>query len=486
MTSDYEVPHKYKFELHHIRPRFKNDVEGVLAFMSDEIMAIGQRPADKFNETLSDAIRRYPGNGDRTQKTIQNWRTEITSLFGLIESSAGDSYPSRLCIRLHHENDWIEFFRQFLFTFQYPGGHLAPKHLAECINVGVRFHPASRILDLLKYGTTGEERFGLTDAEVTHHMFNDLRVTRDHEPTPALFERIQKARQDRCTYDTTGDVVRYAGDILDYLVLADLADRRPNGKYYPKMQHLEVIKSFVERPPLFHGYDSFYDQRAVKVAEITPLKGAWFAFVNQGIDERDFGFDLTKIDPDEERDNDESEPAESNQIRQIIAELLELKKDGHRSTKDIGNAGEQIVLIHERKRIANAGGDRRTINRIKKIPDNLAVGYDVQSYLGRDGDCSTRIMIEVKTTVSKNPLNPIRRVGLTGPEWDAARTHRDNYFIYRIVITQSPLEAKLFVIQNPFEQERRDASGITVSAPKGVEVSWKKNSGAVKRESLLA
>ena len=77
MDKDY-------YRIHHIRPRFKNDVEGVLFFIANSICQIGRLPKKEFKKELNAAIRFYPGNLNSTDKTINNWRTEISALFGLI------------------------------------------------------------------------------------------------------------------------------------------------------------------------------------------------------------------------------------------------------------------------------------------------------------------------------------------------------------------------------------------------------------------
>ena len=70
--------------IHHIRPRFKNDVESVLFFIASSICRIGADETKSFNQKLNQSIRFYPGNMGRADKTINNWRTEISALFGLI------------------------------------------------------------------------------------------------------------------------------------------------------------------------------------------------------------------------------------------------------------------------------------------------------------------------------------------------------------------------------------------------------------------
>jgi hypothetical protein len=81
----YEMPNQYYFRIHHVRPRFKNDIENVLIYVASEIAKIPELPKEDFCTKLETSIRLFPGNGSVARKTISNWRTEISALFGFIE-----------------------------------------------------------------------------------------------------------------------------------------------------------------------------------------------------------------------------------------------------------------------------------------------------------------------------------------------------------------------------------------------------------------
>src|SRR3989339_1181869 len=114
----YNVPNEYYYRLHHVRPRFKNDVESVLLYMATEISRLEPENKDDFNNKLNQVIKLYPGNASKTLKTINNWRTEISSLFGLLEYDGDIVKPSKMAVLLAENQDLIEFFRYFLFYFQ--------------------------------------------------------------------------------------------------------------------------------------------------------------------------------------------------------------------------------------------------------------------------------------------------------------------------------------------------------------------------------
>jgi hypothetical protein len=107
-----------------------------------------QQPSSLYDAELFKLIRSYPGNYEKATKTIHNWRTEISALFGLIKTQNDFSEPGFYAKLLAQNEDLIEFFRYFLFTFQYPGGHIKPQKIAEQIQHGVEFHPAKFIIEL--------------------------------------------------------------------------------------------------------------------------------------------------------------------------------------------------------------------------------------------------------------------------------------------------------------------------------------------------
>jgi hypothetical protein len=96
----YQVPEKYYFRLHHPRPRFKNDVENVLVYMATNISYLGILPKKEFSQQLNDIIKQYAGNAE---KTINNWQTEISSLFGMMIEKEGFVYSGNRAKELTEE-----------------------------------------------------------------------------------------------------------------------------------------------------------------------------------------------------------------------------------------------------------------------------------------------------------------------------------------------------------------------------------------------
>lgn len=462
----YQVPKEFYVRLHQCRPRFKNNIEDVLLFMASEICSIGELPNDEFSEQLNSSIKLFPGNASKTKKTIDNWRTEISSLLGLIEfTESGTSKPSQMAHTLDQGQDLIEFFRFFCFKFQYPGGHLKPVRSLELIERGVKFKPAKYILKLLIEANKGKEKkFGISKEEATYCIFNDLRVVRDNRAVEETIQLIQNNRVNGLDYDGNGDIVRYAGDILDYMELANLVDRKPNGKYYPRTNELEVISAITESEEYFTEYDELYSKDKVVLQDVNEKQNAWFNYVNSGLKPEIFQTDIFKIVEQDAEDQTESS---------FIIELLESIRrkqevKGKVRTKDIGDVGEAIAIQHEQIRLTNL--ERPDLaKKVIKMPEVLSAGYDINSF---EGEAEIKRCIEVKTTISRNKL-AIQRFHMTPNEWGAAETFRDAYYIYRLMISAN--NVSLFVMRNPVGLYKSDV--IDMTPRDGIDISYNERAG---------
>jgi hypothetical protein len=463
----YSVPTEYLVRIHHIRPRFKSNIENVLLYMASEICNIGREDTSEFSNKLREVIRLFPGNALRETKTLNNWRTEITSLLGLIEfNEDGTCNPSRMSEILTEKQDLIEFFRFFCYKFQYPGGHLKPKKTLDFINQGVKFKPVKYILKVFLEGKKESEgRIGLTKGEVTHCMFNDLRVVRDNQDPSKTLKLIMRNRNNDIEYDCDGDVVRYAGDILDYMELANLVVLRPDGKYYVKTHEIEVINSFIEDENYFTPYDDLYDSK-ITLEDIKNTQIEWFRYVNTNLNETLFESDILQVldDHDELIENQNSDFIDS------VLLSIRRRQEGEETikTKVIGDVGESIAILHEQIRLESIG--RRDLSKkVRKIPEIYSVGYDIKSY---EGIAELQKFIEVKTTISKNKIN-INRFHMTPNEWGSADTSRDKYYIYRLMISSK--DVTLFVIEDPVGKYKNDK--LAMVPRNGVDITYSENSG---------
>ncbi len=481
---EYRIPDDYFFRIHHIRPRFKGDIENVLIYMAEEIAAVGELPVEEFVSKVNSAIYKYPGNAHRKLKTINNWRTEISALFGFIEHSSDTDKPGRRAIELASNQDLVECFKVFLYNFQYPGAHIKPKNVLEQIEVGIHFKPAQYILKLLKYANReGGNSVGLTKFEVCHCIFNDLRVTRNNEDVKKTWERIVNNRKNKIEYDQTGDVIRYAGDIIDYMETANLLKTYDSHMYYLNTLEEEAIIKFIESSEWFAEYDEMIENKEGTMDKVKDCVSGWFSYVNRDIEDTDFSTDILAYIASDEDELQELKDNTTTDAMGGVADLIErdnvLEKRiatyyDNFTTKDIGDIGESLVHGHECMRI-KLGGREDLIHLIKRIPTQFAVGYDISSV---ELDERKRY-IEVKTTISSKPLH-FNRVHLTKNEWNTASSTNDRYYVYRLMLSKN--ERKLFLLQDPVRLYKQDL--IDMIPGDGAEITFDPTKVGVFEELL--
>lgn len=467
----YRTPEEYYFRIHHVRPRFKGDIENVLIYMATEISRIGEKPSQEFRDEVNAAIYRFTGNAHRKLKTINNWRTEISSLFGFIISNGITSKPGNRAIELSEHQDLVESFKVFLYNFQYPGAHIKSHEVLKMIEAGIHFKPAQYILTLLNYANSNSDHnVGITKAEICHCILNDLRCTRDNEDVSLAWARIEDNRSNDIQYDETGDVIRYAGDILDYMEIANLLKTYDGKYFYINTLENDAIIKYINSAEWYDGYDNMINNRAGSLEAVNNCIEGWFSYVNRDLDDTDFSTDILAFISEDS--------AEYAELKQVSHDLFEkrLYEEEEISTKDIGDAGESLVHGHECERV-RVGGRQDLIHLIKRIPTQYAVGYDISSV---ELDERKRY-IEVKTTISSKPLH-FNKIHLTKNEWNTADSTKDRYYIYRLMLSKT--ERKLFLIQDPVGLYKKDKLGM-VPNNDGADITFDTES-AGRFEELLS
>lgn len=454
----YKVPSKYYFRIHHVRPRFKDDIESVLFFMANKICKIGTEPKREFKDALNSEIYKYPGNADKALKTINNWRTEISSLFGFFIDDGKNVIPGKIARMLSEDGDIPEMFNYFLYKFQYPGAHIKVQAIQEQIEHHVKFQPAKYILNVLKEAkrVTPDEAY-ISVAECTHCIFNDLRCTNiNHEDYSITWKRIITNRRQKTFYDTKGDVTRYAKDILDYMNKAGLLNES-NGSYYNNDLAEKTIAKIRDNNHSFNLYDSMIVKGKADTDNINQQKTKWFEYVND-IDNIQLATDVFAY---MNRTLDKYNKAKENIEKSIVENLT------YQNTKQIGDQGEGLVYKFETDYVVKH--NRQDLKHlITFIPTQLAVGYDFNSI---EPSTELRRFIEVKTTISSSPL-VINSFHMTPNEVRTARTVRQHYFIYRLKVMKNR-QPLLTIIKDPISLvEKGEIDGDLTDMSDGLDINY--------------
>lgn len=476
MNRYYKIPDKNFLRIHFVRPRFKSNIENVLLYIANECCKIEAAPCREYAEKINRAIRLFPGNADLTQKTVDNWRTEISALCAFYNENkaANLTETSKLSFFLNENQDLTQFFKFLMLSFQFPGGHIKPLDNIELISHGVRFKPAQFIIRVLMAGNEilshcGDSKdMSISDEEATYCILNDLAVTTGRRTPKEVAQIIIDNRRNGLKYydaedphirnskgipRSKGDVTRYAGDIMDYMVTASLLDKRMDGYFILKPNALEDLKIFVNDNSYFEGYERFYGQPNLTPAMLSPIEPEWFNYVNNLVSPEKFKTDIRTI-----IETSELEVIFDNRIKEIIA-------SDSTTTKDIGNIGESIIYSHEKQRLKVAGYE--DLLHLVTIVDSPAYhpGFDIDSLEG-DGTNHHRY-IEVKTTISRQKIN-LFGFHMSPNEWYVAETQREHYCVYRLMLSAN--DKTLYVLRNPVGLYKADE--INALPRNGMEVSF--------------
>lgn len=447
--AKYTIPGEYYLPLHHPRPRFKNEVEDVLGYMAFAIADIGRLPRDAFKQQLNAQIRKYGSNVNSKEKTINNWRTEIGAIFGLYVEDDAYARPTFQSEDLAINTNLPRFFCGVMAAFQYPAGFLKPDEDVLLVNSNVKFHPGRWLANFfLQQGVPT-----LTKEEFCHCVMNDLRVTRDGELLQQTISRIAANRNANVEYDSSGDVVRYAGDILDYMFYAGLLEKDADGRYFPKSGSTTVLNMLKNSTCFF---DRYYNGKVMTNQVATSLEYDWFVYAENVY--KDF---VGKMDAAQKPTEDM--PTESPSKPTSLPEITSAS-----DTAAIGKAGEMLALQHEILRVTKDGREDLA-HLIKAMPTHLAVGYDIKSI---ETDTDDDRLIEVKTCVTRKRVH-FNNFHLSPNEWRVADAHGKRYYVYRIAIDDQGYQ--LFVIRDPVQKFRERLIRLSFSHP--VQLNFENSAG---------
>ena len=484
-TTYYNLPTEYWHRIHFVRPRFKSNIENVLLYMATECCRIPKLPREEYSEKYMRAIRMFPGNVSMSEKTLHNWRTEIPALFGFYteDKETGYTETTKMATFLHEHQDLTQFLRFFLYSFQFPGGHMKPQDIKDIIYHGIRFKPAKVIINVLLEGNSllanKEKEMSLSAEEATYCIFNDIRVTSGSHSARHVAKNILENRKRKIKYynpsdpkilsltgepRTKGDVTRYAKDILDYMEIANLVECH-NGYYYLKGNERDAIFKFAQDTTFYDGYESFYGKKDIDTSELSLIEPSWFDYVNNSLNPEMFKTDVSKlISQDEEIDI-----VFHDRIQELVA-------NGDTTTKDIGNLGEAIICGHERMRLKTNGFEEFV--KLVQIVDSPTYhpGYDIDSY---EADTTeNHRYIEVKTTISKKAIQ-MYGFHMSPNEWRVADTIREHYCVYRLMISEN--SKVLLILRDPVKLYKNDM--IDALPRDGMEITF--DSDAFKPTKIL-
>ena len=472
----YQIPDKYWFRIHFVRPRFKSNIENVLLYMANECCRIPRCSCSEYNKRYFNAIKMFPGNIGMTRKTLDNWRTEIPALFGFYKENKKTDITetTQMAVFLHENQDLTQFLRLFLYSFQFPGGHMKAVDVKDIIYNNIKFKPARILIQVLLAGNSilseqdSSKEMSISAEEATYCIFNDIRVTSGTVSANEIAQTILNNRKNKLKYynpkdkkirsltgtpRTKGDVTRYAKDILDYMEIANLLIKT-NGYYYLKGNEMVAIQNFRDDKTWFKGYDSLYGKKDIETVELTKIEQEWFEYVNNSMRPELFKTDVKAMF------------CQKNIVDVVFDDRIkEVVASDDRTMKDIGNLGEAMICGHEKMRLKINGYE--DFVRLVQIVDSPSYhpGFDIDSYEA-DGTEAHRY-IEVKTTISKKKIQMFD-FHMSPNEWRVAGTIKEHYCIYRLMLSEQ--DKILYILRNPVSLYKADQ--IEAEPRNGMEISF--------------
>jgi len=119
----------------------------------------------------------------------------------------------------------------------------------------------------------------------------------------------------------------------------------------------------------------------------------------------------------------------------------------------LGNAGEQLVLAYEKRKLKILGLSKE-MEQVAKQPDG--VGYDIRSY----DESGQEIHIEVKTTTG-NEKTPFH---MSANEKEFARLYPENYYVYRLYnYDEARNSANFFIVKDLHQRAIFEPTNFKVS-----------------------
>ncbi len=451
---DYITPDAYRFDLHFPRSRFSRDLEDKLIMLSAKMAELGSITKEDFEREI-DTLLTSLNKEKLVAKTIANQRTEMIRLFGLAKYQEDRVIVGNRTLSLVNNQDVPRFFKSLCNRFQYPSGFNKIHITRNCVEAGIKFKPAQYLIKLLRAGKaqTGKT-FAVTAKEIAYLVFNDTRVTINNELPEERIKLFLELRRNNILCDNNGDVIRYARDFLNYMVLANLLINT-DINYFLNENEKDAL-DFIENDNSF--YDGFNNALMPNgEVDLDILREAENGWHNYFTDVDNFSEQVLNTTLESFSQKTIEITTENNEIEKITtgfelpAVILEAQQEEQKkakiNTKEIGDEGEFIVYNLEKEDVRAIRPDLLGLVRI--VSNDTSLGFDIQSVF----PSGMKKYIEVKTTkrnFTPSEFGATAYFNISYNEWLTAQQHGQNYIIARVIIAKERLS--IFLIENPFKQ----------------------------------
>ncbi len=450
-----------------IRGKSQKEMDDLLpayALVVDEICPCPERD---FKNLFNEAFRRFLPESERTEKTLDNHRTEISGkLFGMYyRSEDGVIYESQRTLKFLEDNDQPAFFKDVCYKMQFPNGMDSPRTLRLRMETEINIRPNAFVLKVLQLADRAGE--DVTVKDVGYYVLNSLDVLQGKASPYEVLEAIAEdhalgLQREIKSFGKNGRpkassyVMQHIREQLNYLELANLI-RIVDGKVLLNHREMDAIDIFAReynKKPEFDVYSYDLEKREVR-RQFQYDWEAYFSRLSANAD--NFSTSPTAIS--------------SKQENALVAG----EKPATANLTEFGEEGEAIVFEYEKARVA--AFNRRLANKVLSLGKTKGIGYDIQSVVAEPGDEAEYVKyIEVKstkrlTTPNLDDSSWVDTLNITRNEYVAANQHKKYYAIYRVFFTRDGVF--IFVID---DVAKKITDGRIQATPKSYRIDYSSDS----------
>lgn len=439
-----------------VRTRAVSKIDDLLPIYAKIIHDICPCSESDFVESFNFELKNYllSIGSSVAKKALNNHRTETAkTLFGMYYvDQIGIVHESERTEKYLKDGDQPAFFKDFCYKLQFPSGMTKQQKLEERISKGVSIYPYRFLLAVLQKAL--KEGVTLNVRELGYYVLNSEDVLCGLATPDEVVKAIKDDQKAGVRYNidtgknTPWDWEHIEG-MINYLALANLVTingkKRMGHERSVTINSLEAsaVKIFVDGTNESLKFDVLsYDRSTIKKRKEFQL--AWDKYNASLSDKYSCFYTMPS----------------ALGVSFTTTSTKASKRAAH--TAAIGKIGESYVYDYEIERVNKI--DPSYCSLIRDRSAERGIGFDIESIVGVGTSPTTPKYIEVKTTTrvtAPSVKSFIDSINITRNEWNAAKTFKDSYFVYRVYITKG--KVFIFVIGSIVEKE--ELSLLEVSAP---------------------
>ncbi len=426
----YDYRNRYRCTI--IRGKAQGQAEDLIPIYANAVTESEGLSKDEFEIKFNQIVRHFLSSP--TEKTLNNHRTEIAEkLFGMYYFEANRLIVAPRTAKILDNEDLPQFFKSLIVNFQFPNGLDKINTISDRIENNIRIKPFHFIVNLLS--EADNENIFLTKNEIAYYVLDSKDVLQGIANIKEVLSIIKEHRRKRII-----NKVEYAGKASSY-----------------SMQHISEQLNLLE-------LSNVIIQSTVKSIKIVKLNTQEKVFISYLTNEsfKELDFDIYSCF-NSDRDLLATEWAKyycNNRNLKLLNDETIIPIESTIIPKgetalEIGDAGEQIVFLHEKERVKLFNA-RLSQQKVLLLGKQRGLGYDIQSVwadlqtmFNKDADES--FYIEVKSTrrITKPSFDSADKIILTRNEWLAANQHKECFSIFRVYLTRSGIF--VYKIFNPLD-----------------------------------